>query len=189
MLKVLVDGCEPVLGSVFSACIDLKASHDVVIEAGETKLVGLGVALDNIDAIIENDMKVRYGLLGLQAETNAYIESFKRTHYLQLMLRSSLGKKGLILPNGVGIIDIDYRDEIKMIIHNPLQVESVLNTFRAAHGKADMAVYDKKVVIKKGERIGQIMLCEHKTRLFGIATSNNRTGGFGSTNKDDHADK
>jgi len=46
MLKVLVDGCEPTRGSRYSACVDLRASENVAINAGETVLVGLGVAID-----------------------------------------------------------------------------------------------------------------------------------------------
>lgn len=37
-------------------------------------------------------------------------------HYGQLTLRSSAGKKGLTIPNGVGIIDSGYRGNLKLII-------------------------------------------------------------------------
>ena len=33
----------------------------------------------------------------------------------QIRCRSSLGKKGMILPNGVGTIDSDYRGELKVL--------------------------------------------------------------------------
>ena len=46
MFKVLTKGCEPTRGSKYSACVDLYASEEVVIGAGETKLVGLGVVID-----------------------------------------------------------------------------------------------------------------------------------------------
>ena len=35
--------------------------------------------------------------------------------------------------------------------------------------------------IDKGDKVAQIMLCEHKTHLFGIETEAERKGGFGST--------
>lgn len=158
MFKVLDEACTPERGSKFSACIDLKASEDVVIGAGETKMIGLGVC---IDLPKSND--------------NVGSELWKSRHYLQLMLRSSLGKKGLILPNGVGVIDLDYRDEIKMIIHNPMQFE------KADHRNLKIGV---DFEIKKGDRIAQITLLEHKAYLFGIDTDEERDGGFGSTNKE-----
>lgn len=53
-----------------------------------------------------------------------------------------------------------------MIIHNPLVLKD-----------------NKGYVIKKGDRIGQITLIEHKSYLFGIETEDERVGGFGSTGK------
>lgn len=35
--------------------------------------------------------------------------------------------------------------------------------------------------IKKGDKIAQIMMCEHKTHWFGIESEAERKGGFGST--------
>ena len=37
-------------------------------------------------------------------------------YYGQLTLRSSAGKNGLIIPNGVGIIDPDYRGSLKLLV-------------------------------------------------------------------------
>jgi len=37
-------------------------------------------------------------------------------HYGQLTLRSSAGKKGLTIPNGVGIIDSGYRGNLKVLV-------------------------------------------------------------------------
>lgn len=37
-------------------------------------------------------------------------------YYGQLTLRSSAGKKGLAIPNGVGIIDSGYRGNIKLLV-------------------------------------------------------------------------
>ena len=148
MFKVLTKGCEPTRGSKYSACVDLYASEDVVIGAGETKLVGLGVAID------------------YERIKDMYLESFFEKHYLQLMLRSSLAKKGLIIANGLGVIDLDYKDEIKIAIHN------IANLYDFA---------GKPRVIKKGDKIAQITLLEHKSHLFGIESDEERKGGFGST--------
>jgi dUTPase len=35
--------------------------------------------------------------------------------------------------------------------------------------------------INKGEKIAQVMLCEHKSVLLGIESDTERTNGFGST--------
>jgi dUTPase len=177
MFKVLTKGCDPTRGSEYSACVDLYAAHDCVIGAGETKLVGLGVAID-VDALLKRYMShdFRRNLEGnykIAKEIN-----FLYTHYLQLMLRSSLGKKGLIIPNGVGIIDLDYKDEIKMIIHNPFSLDGFgIGEYGALH----LPTMDRFVEIKKGDKIAQITLLEHKGYLFGIDTEEERQGGFGST--------
>ena len=146
MLKILTRGCEPTKGSKYSAGIDLYASEDVIIGTGETKLVGLGVCID-----LEKYNK------------------FLSSHYLELHPRSSLRAKGLI--SNTGIIDLDYKDEIKIIIHNPL------------NGIANRGAMNQRYfTIKKGDRIAQILLKEHKGYLLGVMNDDERTGGFGSTN-------
>jgi dUTPase len=161
MFKVLTPGCQPTRGSKYSACVDLYAAHDCVIGAGETKLVGLGVAID-VDKM-HNAVYEKRHMFGID-----YWSKFINSHYLQLMLRSSLGKKGLILTNGVGVIDLDYADEIKAMIHRPMKLY---------HGMVD----NSELSIKKGDKIAQITLLEHKSYLFGIKTDDERSGGFGST--------
>ena len=188
MLKVLTKGCEPTRGSKYSAAVDLYASEDCIIAAGETKIIGLGVAIDEekIECIIEGFPKKEweFELSAKDYERSIRdLEHFKNTHYLQVMLRSSLGKKGLILPNGVGLIDLDYQDEIKMIIHNPVNPAEIFNHIWSAEGLDDDIQTDTEVQIKKGDKIAQITLIEHKAHLFGINTDEERTGGFGSTGK------
>jgi dUTPase len=178
MFKVLSKGCEPTRGSKYSACVDLYAAEDVTIGAGETKLIGLGVAIDENE--IEKICKILF-----HSKNHNYFgfyemkDMFFKANYLQLMLRSSLGKKGLILPNGVGIIDLDYKDEIKMIIHNPLKQDSIVSY---QDGTVGIDIHtDQFAIIKKGDKIAQITLLEHKGYLFGIDTEEERDGGFGST--------
>lgn len=192
MLKAITKGCEPTKGSKNAACIDLYAAHSAVIEAGQTVMVGLGVQID-IDKIRElftydvgTEFKdgdlVQFTADGALNATE--FDKFMNSHYMQLQLRSSLGKDGLILPNGVGIIDMDYSKEIKMIIHNPI------NGIRVVQGYGDPLNNDNyhihmqtKYKIEKGDKIGQIMLCKHETDLMGVHTDKERTGGFGSTGK------
>ena len=166
MLKVLCDGCTPTKGSKYSAGIDLYASEDVVIMAGETAVVGLGVCID-----LENFLT--YGIARVNVNNDGSIsndnsdnaEEFMSSHYLELHPRSSLRAKGLIA--GVGVIDLDFagdENEIKIIIHNPI-MQGVSNTF----------------VINKGDKIAQILLKEHKGYLMGIESIEERVSGFGST--------
>ena len=167
MFKVFKGGQLPTRGTKYSACVDLYANEDVVIGAGETVLVPLGVCIDE-DSLYRQLSGIGY--FDSETKTSILLSDFKKSHYLQLMLRSSLSKD-LIIANGVGVVDLDYRDEIMVRVHNPLDT---YKTFE----------YDN-VEIKKGDRVAQIALLEHKSYLFGIDTEDERTGGFGSTNKKD----
>ena len=166
MFKVLTDGCKPTRGTKYSACVDLYASESVIVGTGETKLVGLGVAID-LEGLKESlEFHIEY------YKEDEDFENFKKSLYLQLMLRSSLSKE-LIIANGVGIVDIDYEDEIKIRVHKPIDMFSALNDD-----------YSEVFHIKKGDRIAQITLLEHKSYLFGIDSESERTGGFGSTDNE-----
>ena len=87
-------------------------------------------------------------------------------HVLILSARSSLfRKKGLLLANGIGIIDSDYcgpEDEIKLSLFNP---------------------GNKPVSIEKGERLAQGLIVPVPTIEFqeGPAVKTASRGGFGST--------
>ena len=158
MFKTINGGLMPQRGSKYAACVDLYANEDIVIGAGETKLVGLGVCIELDFNAVSEKFNIYTGYQHKKA-----IDIFLKSHYLQLMLRSSLGKKGLVIPNGVGVIDMDYADEIKVMIHNPI-------------GGNDF-------YIVRGERVVQCALLEHKSYLFDIDTDNQRDGGFGSTGR------
>ena len=124
MLKTLVKGCEPTRGSKFSAGIDLYASKDVVIGAGETKLVGLGVCIDlekllyRVPKIVDmrrwHKKRFDAGITDVsEDESISHLENeFLSSHYLELHPRSSLRAKGLIA--GVGVIDLDYIPSCKI---------------------------------------------------------------------------
>ena len=189
MLKTLVKGCEPTRGSKYSAAVDLYASEDCIIAAGETKIIGLGVAID-LDYIKYKDAELdedgRYNLVGSELNVseeklNDWLNVFMIRHYLELHPRSSLRAKGLI--SNTGIIDLDYEDEIKIIIRNPIRTESIVNTLRVYQYKEELDAFNFDYKIKKGDKIAQITLIEHKVHLFGINTDEDRTGGFGSTGK------
>lgn len=187
MFKVLNEKCTPIKGSKYSACVDLFASKDVVIYAGETKLVTLGVKIDSkflykylsrdsvqfTDEEYHMGVSEKYGYLYSNNELHEFINS----HYLQLMPRSSLAiKTGLIIANGVGIIDLDYEDEICIALHLPMDIVSVNSMCDNSN-----PCFSE---IKEGDKIAQITLLEHKAFLFGIESDEKRVGGFGSTDKE-----
>lgn len=165
MFKAFEDGQLPTRGTKFSACVDLYAREAITIGAGETKLIPLGACIDIYKLYSElTEVGVDDSTMLIKKVTE-----FKSKHYLQLMLRSSLSKH-LVIANGVGVIDLDYKDEIMVRVHNSIQyVDSFDNTI------------GNKVKIKKGDRVAQVTLLEHKSYLFGIDTEDERTGGFGST--------
>jgi len=189
MFKILDEVCTPTRGTKYSAAVDLRAREDVVIGAGKTALVPLGI---KIDEILLRDIAVMHYAMGqIPHRYDEVLDKFRKRHYLQLMLRSSLGKRGLILPNGVGIIDIDYKDEIMMVVHNPIIYIDEIIDFNCDEdyieldymgvSDSDKYVCSQEFTIKKGDRVAQITLLEHKSYLFDIDSNEVRNGGFGST--------
>ena len=87
----------------------------------------------------------------------------------QIRCRSSLGKKGMIMPNGLGTIDSDYRGELM-----------VLATWI---GEGDA------FVVAKGERVAQLLFAPVpkvtivETTVESLGTTARGQGGFGSTGK------
>ena len=85
----------------------------------------------------------------------------------QIRCRSSLGKKGMIMPNGLGTIDADYRGELM-----------VLATWI---GEGD------SFVVAKGERVAQMLFAPVpkvtivETSVEELGTTSRGKGGFGST--------
>ena len=81
----------------------------------------------------------------------------------QLVLRSSAGKKGLTIPNGVGIIDSGYRGNIKLSV----------------------SVLAEPVLVAAGERICQLIILPAPPADVEIGVVDDSTdrgqGGFGST--------
>lgn len=117
-----------------SAGADLVCAKTITIQSNETALVSTG----------------SYVPKGLPSDAA-----------LLLIARSSFFiKKGLLLSNGVGLIDRDYGDEIKCVFTN---LES------------------EPVTIEAGERVAQLMPIRYVHGVFPVENKD-RTGGFGSTN-------
>lgn len=84
-------------------------------------------------------------------------------YYGQLTLRSSAGKKGLTIPNGVGIIDSEYRGNLKLLV----------------------SALAEPVLVATGERICQLVIHAQPTVEVKEGVVEDDTdrgqGGFGST--------
>lgn len=134
--KLNEDAIIPTRGSDFAAGYDVYSTEDVEIPVGETVLVGTGLSM----AIPVNKVLLLYPRSGLAS------------------------KKGLRLANGVGVIDADYRGEIKAAIYN-----------------------DSKTVqkIEKGDRIAQLVLAPYYAMDFKLVEELSSTDrgdkGFGSS--------
>ena len=187
MFKTVKDGKLPQIQTEFSAGADCFAREDVIIGAGETKVVPLGIMIDleQIKYIPKMTKwaldKYNNGLTDLETyesvEKNNLIE-FMKSHYFKVSLRSSMSSKhGLIIANGEGVIDMDYNGEIGVIIHNPVTHESVYDFSQEK--------YEHYFEIKKGDRVAQIMLMKNENHLMpdSYRLNNKRDGGFGSTNQ------
>lgn len=126
----------------YSAGYDFKAAKDVLVPAGTMKptLVPTGIKAD----------------LG-------------RDQVLILANRSSNAlKRGLIVPNGVGVIDADYYD-------NPDNEGEIMGMF--------INVGDEDYTIKQGDRIMQGIITAYSTVEGDKPATIERKGGFGSTGK------
>ena len=130
----------PTYGSAGAAGADLYACLDetVTILPGETAWIPTGIALE-----------VPVGCAGL------------------VYARSSLGvKRGLAPANKVGVIDSDYRGEIRVVLLN--------------HGKESQTIFP-------GERVAQFIITPVLTPSYeeveDLSDTQRGTGGFGSTGK------
>lgn len=122
-----------------SAGADLSASVETIIPARKIVLVGTGYKL--------------------WTQVPNVINQPKPDIFYLLTARSSLAyKTGLLLANGVGVIDSDYKDEIKVMLFNPT---------------------NEDVIIEAGTRIAQLIAMPFLP-VF-PALDNERNGGFGST--------
>ena len=128
----------PTYGSVYAAGADLYACTDgeIEIKPHTTVVVPTGIALE-----------LPLGYAGL------------------IYARSGLAtKKGLAPANKVGVIDCDYRGEVKVALHN--------------HS-------EQAQTVDPGERIAQLVITPYLMAEFiekdGLSETSRGAGGFGST--------
>ena len=112
---------------------DLFSLENYEIYPGEQKLVDTGVAV-----------KIPRGYVGL------------------IFNRSSQGKKGIVIPHSVGVIDSDYRGNLKVLLKNNSE---------------------DPYKIQAGDRIAQLVIQRVELATFYDAWNDTQrgTGGFGST--------
>lgn len=140
-VKRLTDTAElPKHGSEYAAGYDLYADNQerVAIMPHETKMIGTGLAM-----------------------------CFPINYFGAIFARSGLASKhGMRPANCVGVIDADYRGEIKVALHNDSE-----------------EVY----YLDPGERIAQLVLMPFEEMYFDVVEDLEDTtrgvGGFGSTGK------
>ncbi len=138
--KLHPDAKLPTYGSLEAAGADLYAclQEAVTIQPGESYFIPTGIALE-----------VPKGCAGL------------------VYARSSMGaKRGLAPANKVGVIDSDYRGEIRVVLHN--------------HSKLPQTV-------EPGERVAQFLITPVLTPAYQevqeLSDTGRGAGGFGSTGK------
>ncbi len=138
--KLHPDALLPTYGSAEAAGADLYACLDapVTIEPGQTAFIPTGFALE-----------VPQGCAGL------------------IYARSGLAcKKGLAPANKVGVVDSDYRGEVKIALHN--------------HGTQPQ-------IVSPGERVAQFIITPVLTPAYEeveeLTDTARGVGGFGSTGK------
>ena len=87
----------------------------------------------------------------------------------QIRCRSSLGKKGMIMPNGIGTIDSDYRGELMVL--------------------ATWIGEEESFTVKAGERVAQLLFAPVpsvtivETEYDKLGQTDRGKGGFGSSGK------
>ena len=168
MFKSVNGGILPKRFTKYSCGFDVFANEDKVIAAGQTELIGLGIAIDL------EQIKGRFiGAYLSDNEADEYFDEhafteFKERHYFALHIRSSLRAKGLT-SLGTGVIDMDFDQEVKMVINNPMVAvqcipiksgsgEYIGDEYKSeGFGDLEFGAYE----IKKGDKIGQLILLQH----------------------------
>jgi len=116
------------------------------------------------DLLVREEVRIEAGAIGF-LPLNIIVQT-PEDYFLLLVPRSSTPiRHGLLIPNGIGVIDPDYQgdeDEIKLLVYNFTQ---------------------EPVVIKRGERIAQAGFVPVEKAQWNEVTAMpaQSRGGFGST--------
>lgn len=138
-VKIVIDNCDyfPQRQTEGAAGYDLRAAIEdpVVLEPNVPMMFGTGLRMEIPDG-----------------------------YHGKICIRSSMGKKGITIPNSPAIIDSDYRDEVKIVLVN---------------------ISKNNLVILPKERIAQILIEKnclvHWSIVCSLSPTKRNLGGFGST--------
>ncbi len=157
-VEVIREGVKlPYYANPYDAGMDVCAAEEIVIEPGRTAIIPTGLKF----AIPEG-------------------------YEIQVRPRSGISlRTPLRIANSPGTIDAGYRDELGIIVHNSSIVSNVKNT-REHLGLDSKGNQQGTYIIKKGERIAQLVLAEVPRMNLKLVDSvkdigTDRGGGFGST--------
>ena len=157
---VLSDGTElPRYAHEGDAAVDLVAAEDATLMPGEWKKIGSGLRC-----------AIPRGFVGL------------------VVPRSGLGCKGLVLKNGVGVIDSTYRGEIWLTLYNnnPTTIwKKVKGIFALTFTNGGREEPEGTIHVRKGDRVAQMLIMPVAEATFSQASSlddtERGTGSLGST--------
>lgn len=112
---------------------------------------------------------------------SSYKILFESFPYLQICSRSGLATKGMFVTNAPGIVDIDYKGEIKVILSN---INGVNLAIEPGDKIAQLIPVPGYCVVKDSE--GNVQIVPSVIELSNTITLNTErgTGGFGSTDKE-----
>ena len=136
--KLEPDAITPTQGSEQAAGWDLYALEETTVKKFQSSMIRTGIAV-----------AIPHGWEG------------------QIRCRSSLGKKGMIMPNGLGTIDSDYRGELMVL--------------------ATWIGQGEEFLVRKGERVAQLLFAQVPTVKFiemeykELGITERGVGGFGSS--------
>ncbi len=136
--KLEPDAITPTQGSEQAAGWDLYALEETIVKKYQSSMIRTGIAV-----------AIPHGWEG------------------QIRCRSSLGKKGMIMPNGLGTIDSDYRGELMVL--------------------ATWIGQGEEFLVRKGERVAQLLFAQVPTVKFiemeykELGMTDRGVGGFGSS--------
>lgn len=153
-IKLLPGGKMPEKKTAGAAAWDCFAREDTIVKAAPV-LIGLGFMAEPPEG-----------------------------YYLEIVPRSSTGlKTNLRQPNSIGVIDSDYRGEVKAMYESKIEERKVI------HSSAVCCPVYKCVgtttIIQAGERIAQMILRKkydaELVEVDELSETERGTGGFGST--------
>lgn len=109
-MNCIIEGVKPQYANLSAAGMDLciKTEEDLIIESGGHAFIHTG-----------------------------FYAEIPEGHFGLVAIRSGLGAKGLMLSNGIGVIDSDYRGEIRIPLYN--------------HS-------DQSMKLENGERVAQMII-------------------------------